>query len=134
MNILMVGKDKEVLLKFKTILGSVGNIETYNNFNQCKKNIDEYYSKKQSYDLAIIDMDMPESSGLQILKKIRSNEEKLKIKHVKIILLSNENSSLLMDFFSFDQDIFMDKNINEEEVKNFLELNNIIYTKSLKKI
>lgn len=134
MNILMVGKDKEVLLKFKTILGSVGNIETYNNFNQCKKNIDEYYSKKQSYDLAIIDMDMPESSGLQILKKIRSNEEKLKIKHVKIILLSNENSSLLMDFFSFDQDIFMDKNINEEEVKKFLELNNIIYTKSLKKI
>lgn len=130
MNILMVGKDKAILSKFKKALGSMGNFEIYKNFNQCKQSIDEYYLKNQSYDLAIIDLDMPESSGLQILRKIRENEERLGIEPIKIILLSNENSVLLMNFFSFDKDVFMEKNTTEEDIKKYLQLNKIIYAEN----
>ena len=73
--------------------------------------------KKEPVDIIITDIEMPEMSGLELLKKIRSEEELVRF----IILTGYDDFEYAREAIHLDVENYILKPINEEELEKQLK-------------
>ena len=92
MKILVVDDEFVALTKMETLLSDYGECDTASDGMEALVKFQQAYLNSEEYDLITIDIDMPSLNGLQLLKRITSDEENLYIPKAKKIIVTAEGS------------------------------------------
>ena len=109
MKILTIDDQELILLSVEKRLKELG--YTVMTANSGQKGIDLFDSFKP--DLVLVDINMPDMSGLEVVKHIRSNDE---IKIPILVMSGNTEENVIMDGFTLGIDDYMKKPVSLDEM------------------
>ncbi len=109
MKILTIDDQELILLSVEKRLKELG--YTVMTANSGQKGIDLFDSFKP--DLVLVDINMPDMSGLEVVKHIRSNDE---IKIPILVMSGNTEENIIMDGFTLGIDDYMKKPVSLDEM------------------
>lgn len=93
MNILIIDDEFVTANKIKHILKTVGKGYVAINGKQALRYVNKFIEKEMCFDLILIDINLPDVNGLELLNKIRMIENNKKVKtHSKKIIITAEGS------------------------------------------
>lgn len=92
MDILIVNSIFADLRMLDEIFSKYGKCTTTQDVVVAEQKIHQAYLNNQSFDIIIINIDMPRISGLELLDKIQNNESLLFIKPAKKILIAEKHT------------------------------------------
>ncbi len=128
MEILIIEQTEDYSKFLKNLFADIGQCEVCNSFNDGILKLDQKFEEDQLYDIYLIDLELPDTSAIRLLSKIRGMEESINKEETFIILLSkNKYDSMVMDFFSRGNDIYIEKTEDKELWKDFLFKNGILH-------
>ncbi len=109
MKILTIDDQELILLSVEKRLKELG--YTVMTANSGQKGIDLFDSFRP--DLVLVDINMPDMSGLEVVKHIRSNDE---IKIPILVMSGNTEENIIMDGFTLGIDDYMKKPVSLDEM------------------
>jgi CheY-like chemotaxis protein len=109
MKILTIDDQELILLSVEKRLKELG--YTVMTANSGQKGIDLFDSFKP--DLVLVDINMPDMSGLEVVKHIRSNDE---VKIPILVMSGNTEENVIMDGFTLGIDDYMKKPVSLDEM------------------
>src|SRR5438270_7729597 len=119
--ILLIEDDDLIRELYKTHVGSAGfSIDAFATGKECLEALD-----KNHYDLLLLDIMLPDTNGIDILKKVKANS---KTKNIPVILLTNLGQDTVIDQASklgaagYLLKVAYNPDQVVEEVKRFLNL------------
>ncbi len=122
MKVLVVDDEFVALTRLMTILDSYGKCDPATHANQAYEMFYEAIAKMDPYDLITIDIEMPEKDGIELLRMIREEEEHVKVRPTKIIMVSATGTSgNVMRSMSSRCDAFIVKPVRREVILEKLQ-------------
>lgn len=113
MNIMLLDDDRDCLQGLGEVIGPTG--FEYEAFDDPEKAVEVY--KQKPYDLVISDMKMPKMNGIQVLKAIRSYNEK-----ARVILVSGYSElEMVMEALNHRAYAFFSKPVNVGQLLDAVE-------------
>lgn len=130
MKVLVVDDDFTNRILLQEILNTYGTVHVAVNGKEAVKAVSSAIKTNQPYDLACLDIMMPEMDGKKALKKIRSEERKAGIvtgRGMKIIMITAvDDSKSIMSTFKDDCDGYIIKPISRKKLIEQLEKNGLL--------
>jgi len=118
---LFIGSLEDSLSVVYAILKSHGEVIHFKNFDEYLKYIKNEFSKEEKF-VYVIDANLSNNSAIQLLKKIRDIEKDCNgISNTALIVSEDENAPKLMNMFSLREDVFIKKDITEDDLKALIE-------------
>ncbi len=130
MKILIVDDELVSRKKAEKILSSYGACDTAVNGEEALAAFIKAHKDKAPYDLITLDINMPDISGIEALKLIRSKEKDFNVpseQSVKIIMITIENkSSSILPSFNEGCEAYITKPFNRENILSLLHEEDLI--------
>jgi len=118
---LFIGSLEDSLSVVYAILKNHGEVIHFKNFDEYLKYIKNEFSKEEKF-VYVIDANLSNNSAIQLLKKIRDIEKDCNgISNTALIVSEDENAPKLMNMFSLREDVFIKKDIMEDDLKALIE-------------
>ena len=117
--ILVVDDDPVIAILVNEYLSAYGHeIETLSSGTAC---IERLQQVDKLPDILILDLIMPEISGIDVLENIRKSSEQ-SLAELPVIMLSADNhTDTLMKDYDFDADAYVEKPFNIKEILDTIE-------------
>lgn len=121
MKILAIENDKAELAKLKSIFNDYGTCETASDGKEGLNKYHQAYLLGETYDLITIDLNLPDISGIDVLKQISGDENLLFLsKARKIIFSAESNPSNVIAAIANQGDAFIIKPLKQELLESKL--------------
>jgi two-component system, chemotaxis family, chemotaxis protein CheY len=131
---LIIEDDKNTRFILSKWLNERGDCECLENGKEGFEKFVSMRDTNKPYDLVLLDINMPEMNGLEVLKGIRDYEEGMGIdvgKGAKVIMVTSENNSKkVMEAFEKNCDGYLTKPLAKKKMTSLLEELNLIPSES----
>lgn len=123
--ILLVEDNPVAQLLQKSIMSSFGVCDAVSDGEKALELFSLSLQEKSSYQIVLLDLVMPGIDGSEVLKKIRTIEEKSNIRGLNrcniIMITTTKDSSVLMDLFRAETDAYIIKPLTKDKIERELK-------------